>query len=116
MDRGPSPGEYPAEQLVVLMRQIIAEALGDPRAETYEGHAFQRARPAFGGDGPGEVGQVAFGLVGWILGGQASRQRLMMAEELMNAEASDRRHARLFEVIGRLDAGEISWDEFAAVT
>jgi hypothetical protein len=61
-------------------------------------------------------GNLAGLILFWITGGDNAPERLEIADQILNETSADPRRAKVYDILHRLAAGAITWDEFAKVT
>jgi hypothetical protein len=61
-------------------------------------------------------GNLAGLILYWITGGRGDPASLDTADQILNGSSDDPRRAKVNDIVHRLAAGEITWDEFAKTT
>jgi hypothetical protein len=109
----PEPGEYDEVELLAAIRAMLARGRAAPPADQsralYQAYADACAEDE-------HHGNLAGLILYWIIGGHSTAERLTLADEILNGSSANPRRAAVQDVVHRIGAGEISWDEFAKIT
>jgi hypothetical protein len=109
-----APGKYDEIELLAAMRAMLAAGRAGIPTEPRTGHAVYAAYVQACRDDD-RHGNLAGLMLFWITGGLNTPERLDAADEILNGDGADPRQAKVFDVVHRLTAGEMTWDEFARV-
>lgn len=118
MSDRPERGEYDEAKLLGEMQRLVDDWRGGLARGEDAGIAWQRAyfagleRDLERDDGQGNLAAL---LLSWITGGWIDAEAADSAYEVLNGSSTDPRTRKVHEVVHRIAASEITWNELAAI-